>query len=45
MAFISVVSKPQPEKLRLIMQDSVPVRFLILLYEMDKFSIPKYTMH
>lgn len=46
MAFISVVSKPQPEKpLKLIRQDSVPVRFLILMYQIDKFLIPKGTMH
>lgn len=42
MALISVVSKPQHEKpLELIRQDSVPVKFLILMYQIDKFSVPK----
>lgn len=42
MVFISVVSKPQPEKpLKLIRQYSVPVKFLILMYRMDKFLMPK----
>jgi len=42
MAFISLVSKPQPEKpFKLTKKDSVPVNFLILMYQIDKFSVPK----
>lgn len=44
MAFISVVSQPQPEKaLKLARQDSVPAKFLIPMYQIDEFSLPEDT--